>query len=213
MGLPTICWEHASWETPEVMKCLLLSYTIFFTYQSQPHRRHIFAQWNKGGHALSGPSRNEWGTQPASADWIKPGHTAHQAWKGREAGDFKWQAGKGSTWGGCGWVGFSKEHNLQGLKSSITTTVLVASSVLHTAAQDSPQNADLMFTSIAWLPIVHRRKPKLPSTPANPSTFCTYLNPGSFTLFHILAILHSFRCLQAFAHAICYLAILFSALL
>ena len=213
MGLPTICWEHASWETPEVMKCLLLSYTIFFTYQSQPHRRHIFAQWNKGGHALSGPSRNEQGTQPASADWIKPGHTARQAWKAREAGDFKWRAGKGSTWNGYGWVGFSKEHKFQGLKSSITATVLVASSVLHTTAQDSPQNADLMFTSITWLPIVHRRKPKLPSTPANPSTFCSYLNPDSSTLSHILALLHSSRCLQAFAHAICYLAILFSALL
>lgn len=138
MGLPTICWEHASWETPEVMKCLLLSYTIFFTYQSQPHRRTHICTMKQRRHALSGPSWNERGTQPASADWIKPGHTARQAWKGREAGDFKGQAGKGSTWGGCGWVEFSKEHMFQELKSPVTTTVLVASSVLHTAAQDSP---------------------------------------------------------------------------
>ena len=99
-----------------------------------------------------------------------PGHAEHQVQKGREAGDFvfKWQVGRGREWGL--WVGavFSKEHKSQGLKSSITTTALAAGSVLHMAAQGSPQNADLMFATIPWLSVIHRTKPKLLSTPANP---------------------------------------------
>lgn len=146
-----------------------------------------------------------------------PGHAECQVQKGREAGDFvfKWQVGRGSGWGL--WVGgvFSKEHKSQGLKSSITTTALAAGSVLHMAAQGSPQNADLMFATIPWLPVIHRTKPKLLSMPANPSMLgpCLHISPNSSTLLHILAILHSFRCLQAFVHAIFYLAILSSPLL
>lgn len=108
-----------------------------------------------------------------------PGHAERQVQKGREAGDFvfKWQVGRGSGWGL--WVGgvFSKEHKSQGLKSSITTTALAAGSVLHMAGQGSPQNADLMFATIPWLPVIHRTKPKLLSTPANPSMLWTQLTP------------------------------------
>lgn len=128
-----------------------------------------------------------------------PGHAECQVQKGREAGDFvfKWQVGRGSRWGL--WVGgvFSKEHKSQGLKSSITTTALAAGSVLHMAAQGSPQNADLMFATIPWLPSSTGQSPnssaRLQTLPCLGPAYTSPPTPPPYSIF-LPSFIHSDAC-------------------
>lgn len=161
------------------------------------------------------------GTKPANAAWTKPGTHLPPSTEGKESWRFHFLRGKleGGVHRGCVGGAFSKEHRFQGLKSSITSTVSAAGSIIppHDSHTDLSRMQIQCLLPSHGFPLSTRENPNslacVQTHVVDPASITKLLSHNAFVLFHATPTLHSFRRLQALAHAVLNLAAHFFPLL